>query len=167
MTVKNRLVRSVPFWTLVVLSVAAIGAGAYVLADKLGTMERTIVDGTATGVEVYVGQVWAVFGAILVGAGVLGLALALAVAAARALVPAAPAPVDTRVSESDVGVEPVALLADTATPAETVTVARVEEPEVPVTGTTSSTDASDAPARSTESVPESSDASAPADATQR
>ncbi|KAA9087121.1 dinucleotide-utilizing enzyme [Microbacterium radiodurans] len=95
MTVHPRLVRSVPFWTLVVLSVAAIGAGAYVLVDKLGTMEATILDGTATGVEVYVGQVWGVFGAVLVGAGVVGLALALAVAAARALVPAAPRNAET------------------------------------------------------------------------
>lgn len=84
MTVHPRLVRSVPFWLLIVGSVATIGGGVYVLVDKLTNMEATILDGTATGVDVYVGQVWGVFGAILVGAGALGLALALAVAAVRA-----------------------------------------------------------------------------------
>lgn len=87
MTVHPRLVRSVPFWTLIVGSAAAIGGGAYLLVDKLGTMETALTANTATGVDVYVGQVWAVFGGVLVGAGVLGLALALAVAAARSLVP--------------------------------------------------------------------------------
>ncbi|QLD12920.1 dinucleotide-utilizing enzyme [Microbacterium oleivorans] len=107
MTVHPRLVRSVPFWILIVGSAAAIGGGAYVLVDKLGTMETTILDGTATGVDVYVGQVWGVFGGILVGAGVIGLALALAVASARALVPRpvveSPAPVE----QSDVAAETV------------------------------------------------------------
>lgn len=84
MTVHPRLVRSVPFWLLIVGSVATIGGGVYVLVDKLSNMEATILDGTATGVDVYVGQVWGVFGGILVGAGALGLALALAVAAVRA-----------------------------------------------------------------------------------
>ncbi|MDD7962455.1 dinucleotide-utilizing enzyme [Microbacterium thalli] len=84
MTVHPRLVRSVPFWLLIVGSVATIGGGVYVLVDKLTTMEAAILDGTATGVDVYVGQVWGVFGGILVGAGALGLALALAVAAVRA-----------------------------------------------------------------------------------
>lgn len=87
MTVHPRLVRSVPFWALIAGSAVAIGGGAYLLVDKLGTMETALNAGTATGVEVYVGQVWAVFGGVLVGAGVLGLALALAVAAARSLVP--------------------------------------------------------------------------------
>ncbi len=87
MTVHPRLVRSVPFWALIAGSAVAIGGGAYLLVDKLGTMETALNAGTATGVEVYVGQVWAIFGGVLVGAGALGLALALAVAAARSLVP--------------------------------------------------------------------------------
>lgn len=91
MTVHPRLVRSIPFWTLIAGSAAAIGGGAYLLVDKLGTMEEALLAGTATGVEVYVGQVWAVVGGILIGAGVLGLALALTVASARSLV-ASPAP---------------------------------------------------------------------------
>lgn len=160
MTVKPRLVRSVPFWTLVVLSAAAIGAGSYVLVDKLGTMERTIVDGTATGVEVYVGQVWAVFGAILIGAGVLGLALALAVAAARALVPAAATSVDAPVTGLEGDAEPAAL------PVETVAAVPAEEPVVPVTET-SAVDTSAAPTRSTASAPEQPAAETPADASQR
>lgn len=87
MTVHPRLVRSVPFWTLIVGSAATIGAGAYLLVSRLGSMEIALTENTATGVDVYVGQVWAVFGGVLVGAGILGLALALAIAAARSLVP--------------------------------------------------------------------------------
>ncbi|SDQ17454.1 hypothetical protein [Microbacterium sp. cf332] len=101
MTVHPRLVRSVPFWILVIGSVAAIGGGAYILIEKLGHMETTILDNTATGVDVYVGQIWAVFGGILVGAGVVGLALALAVGALRSLVPAARVAETTTLDELD------------------------------------------------------------------
>ena len=48
----TRLSRSIPFWVLVGGSVVAIGAGTYLLVDKLGTMAATLTDGTATGVEV-------------------------------------------------------------------------------------------------------------------
>ncbi|OUI76227.1 dinucleotide-utilizing enzyme, partial [Streptococcus pyogenes] len=57
MTVHPRLVRSIPFWILVAGSVAAIGGGAYILVEKLSNMEATILDNTATGVDVYVGQI--------------------------------------------------------------------------------------------------------------
>lgn len=100
MTVHPRLVRSVPFWALIAGSAAAIGGGAYLLVDKLGTMEDALLAGTATGVEVYVGQVWAVVGGILIGAGVLGLALALTVAAAKSLV-ASSVPVDDHRRHAD------------------------------------------------------------------
>jgi len=89
MTSRARLVRSIPFWVLIAGSVATAVAGAVMLFDRLTVMATTLTAGTATGVEVYVGQVEAVVGGILVGAGLLGLALALTVASIGALAPAA------------------------------------------------------------------------------
>ncbi|CDK00791.1 Dinucleotide-utilizing enzyme [Microbacterium sp. C448] len=86
MTARPRLVRSVPYWVLVVGSVAAGGVGLWLTLDKLGVMTDTILDGSATGVEVYVGQSWAVLGSILIGAGLIGLAFALTLAAGASLV---------------------------------------------------------------------------------
>ena len=86
MTARPRLVRSVPFWVLVVGSVASVGVGLWLTLDKLGVMTDTLADGSATGVEVYAGQSWAVLGSILIGAGLIGLALALSIAAAASLV---------------------------------------------------------------------------------
>lgn len=91
---RPRLTRSVPFWTLLGGSVVSIGAGAYVLVEKLGVMATTLADGTATGVEVYAGQIWAVLGAILIGAGFIGLALTLTLAVLRSFAPA-PVAVDS------------------------------------------------------------------------
>lgn len=90
MSTRPALVRSIPFWGLVVASLGTAGYGAMVLAEKLGTMTTTLTDGTATGVEVYVGQSQAVFGAVLVGAGVIGILLALTVASLSTLRPSAP-----------------------------------------------------------------------------
>lgn len=86
MTARPRLVRSVPYWVLVVGSVAAGGVGLWLTLDKLGIMTDTILDGSATGVEVYVGQSWAVLGSILIGVGLIGLVFALALAAGASLV---------------------------------------------------------------------------------
>ena len=82
----TRLSRSIPFWVLVGGSVVAIAGGAFLLISKLNTMATTLTDGTATGVEVYAGQIWAVSGAILAGAGFVGLALALTLGALRSVV---------------------------------------------------------------------------------
>lgn len=88
----TRLSRSIPFWVLVGGSVVAIAGGAYLLISKLTTMASTLTDGTATGVEVYAGQIWAVLGAILIGAGLVGLTLALVLGALNsAVAPAADA----------------------------------------------------------------------------
>lgn len=99
MTTRPRLAASVPFWGLITASVASAAAGAVLLIDKLGIMTATLTDGTATGIEVYVGQSVAGLGAVLVGAGVLGILLALTVATAASLrSPAAPVvvePLDT------------------------------------------------------------------------
>ena len=90
MPIRPRLVRSIPFWGLVLVSIATAVAGALLLVDKLGSMTTTLTDGSATGVDVYVGQSVAVLGAILLGAGVIGVLLALAVATAAGLRPVAP-----------------------------------------------------------------------------
>ena len=87
MSTRPRLVRSIPFWVLLSASLATAAAGAVLLIDKLGVMTTTLTDGTATGVEVYVGQSVAVLGAILLGAGVIGVLLTLAIAAAATLRP--------------------------------------------------------------------------------
>ena len=81
----RRLSRSIPFWVLVAGSVGSLAGGAYLLVDRLGGMDARLTDGTATTNDVYVGQMWAVLGAILVGVGLIGLALALTLGALRSL----------------------------------------------------------------------------------
>ena len=139
-----RLSRSIPFWVLVGGSVVAIGAGTYLLVDKLGTMAATLTDGTATGVEVYAGQIWAVLGAILIGAGLIGLALALTVGAVRTLVPAAPVEV----------VEPPAWEDEVVVAEATTVESAVAEPEAPTPVVTDTAAAPDAEAPASATTPE-------------
>lgn len=87
MATRPRLTRNIPFWALIAGSLASAAAGAYVLLDKLGGMDARLTDGTATSNDVYVGQIWGVFGAVLIGAGLVGLALALTVASLKAFAP--------------------------------------------------------------------------------
>lgn len=87
MTVRPSLVRSIPFWILVAGSIATAAIGAWLTVDKLGAMSTALTAGTATPVDVYVGQVWAIVGGILIATGIIGLALALVVAAVRSFVP--------------------------------------------------------------------------------
>jgi hypothetical protein len=107
MSTRPRLIRSIPFWLLVVGSLASVAGGAFVLLDRLGGMDARLTAGTATSNDVYVGQIWAVLGTVLVGAGLVGLALALTLGALRSLLPA-PAAVaeeattgETTVDEAD------------------------------------------------------------------
>ena len=79
--------RSIPFWLLLVLSLAGIGAGAWIATDQINVMTAALLGGTATGVEVYAGQSWVVVGGALLAGGVIGLFLALAIAAAKSLMP--------------------------------------------------------------------------------
>lgn len=85
MTPRPRLSRSIPFWGLIAGSAAAVGFGAWLTIDKISVMTTTLTDGSATGVEVYAGQAWALFGAVIAGAGLVGLFSALALGAARSL----------------------------------------------------------------------------------
>lgn len=86
---KKSLTRSISYWLLLVLSLASAAVGAWLISDNTATMTARLLDGTATGVEVYVGQPMIVVGAVLLGAGVIGVLLTLALAAAKSLVPAA------------------------------------------------------------------------------
>lgn len=90
MSTRPPLTHSIPFWGLLVVSLATIGGGWYLTTDKLGAMTKTLTDGTATGVDVYVGQSVAQLGGILIGAGVVGVLLTLAIAALSTLRPHAP-----------------------------------------------------------------------------
>ncbi|GAA1468228.1 dinucleotide-utilizing enzyme [Microbacterium thalassium] len=105
MTARPRLATRIPFWGLVVASLGSAAAGALILVDKLGVMTTTLTDGTATGIEVYVGQSMAVLGAVLIGAGVIGILLAFAIASLASLRPAAPAvvvePIDWSAESAD------------------------------------------------------------------
>jgi hypothetical protein len=87
MTVRPSLVRSIPFWILLVGSVATSVFGAWLAVTTLGTMSTALTAGTATPVDVYVGQVWAIVGGILIATGVLGLALVLVLGVLRSFVP--------------------------------------------------------------------------------
>ena len=87
MTVRPSLVRSIPFWILLAGSIATSAFGAWLAVNTLSTMSVALTDGTATPVDVYVGQVWAIVGGILIATGIVGLALALVLAVIRSFVP--------------------------------------------------------------------------------
>lgn len=84
------LTRSIGFWLLLVLSLATAGVGGWLVTGQVGSMTSTLLDNTATGVDVYVGQSLVVVGAVLLGAGIIGILLAVALTAVQALLPAAP-----------------------------------------------------------------------------
>ena len=88
MTTRPSLLRSIPFWLLIVGSLATIVYGAWILVTTTGTMTTALAAQTATTADVYVGQIVAIFGGILVAAGLIGLALALVLGVLRSLIPA-------------------------------------------------------------------------------
>jgi ABC-type Na+ efflux pump permease subunit len=81
------LSRSIPYWLLSAISVAVALIGGWLVLDNTSTMQRTLLDGTATNVEVYVGQAWITAGGAILAAGIIGILLTLALAALKALVP--------------------------------------------------------------------------------
>lgn len=83
------LTRSIGFWLLLVLSLATAGVGGWLVTGQVGTMTSTLLDNTATGVDVYVGQSLIVVGSVLLGAGIIGILLTVALTAVQALLPAA------------------------------------------------------------------------------
>jgi uncharacterized membrane protein len=86
---RPRLVRSIAYWVLVLASIASLALGMLLTVPNIGVMTSSLLDGSATGVEVYSGQAWVTLGAALAGAGVLGILIALALAAAASLIPRA------------------------------------------------------------------------------
>ncbi|MGP6177962.1 hypothetical protein ACTU6U_11775 [Microbacterium sp. A196] len=96
------LSRSIPYWLLLALSLVAAFVGGWLVLDNTSTMQRTLLDGSATNIEVYVGQAWITAGAAVLAAGIIGALLALGLAAVRAVV-ASPTP--ATFEESDGGAE--------------------------------------------------------------
>ncbi|KJQ55572.1 hypothetical protein [Microbacterium sp. SA39] len=105
------LSRSIGFWLLLVVSLVTTAVGGWLISSQIGTMTTTLLDGTATGVEVYVGQSLVVVGAGVLAAGIIGILLALGLVAARSLVRS---PATSDVEAIDWSAEPEA----TPTPAE-------------------------------------------------
>ena len=108
----NRLARSVPFWVLLLASLASIGVGLWLVLTKVSEMSATLADGSATYEQVYVSPAWIGFGGVLVGAGILGLLLVLTLAALRSALPAPAA--ETAIVEETVIVEEAAPVAEQA-----------------------------------------------------
>lgn len=140
MQTRPRLVTSIPFWVLVVASVAAIAGGLAIVLNGIDAMEQVLNDPNATVVQVYVGQSWVVVGAAVLGAGAIGIALALALAAATALVRRPDVAVETIDWNSDDETAPEAFgtapyTAASTTPATTATPLAVEDADVEVPST--------------------------------
>ncbi|GAA1694252.1 hypothetical protein GCM10009808_09180 [Microbacterium sediminicola] len=83
----NRLVRSLPFWVLIVASVVSLGIGLWLVLSKSAELSTTLADGSAGYEQVYVNPTWIGFGGILTGVGVLGVLLALVLAALASALP--------------------------------------------------------------------------------
>jgi hypothetical protein len=117
------LSRSIGFWLLLVVSLATTAVGAWLISGQIGTMTTTLLDGTATGVEVYVGQSLVVVGAGVLAAGIIGILLTLGLVAARSLVPTpAPAVVEAIDWTAEPAETPVATETAPAAEAESVVV---------------------------------------------
>ncbi|WP_311244253.1 hypothetical protein [Microbacterium sp. WCS2018Hpa-23] len=135
------LTRSIGFWLLLVLSLASAGVGGWLIAGQVGTMTSTLLDGTATGIEVYVGQSLVVVGAALLGAGVIGLLIAIALTAVQALMPAtAPVvvePIDwTSEADADDAIEPATDDDPTLVASKDETIVENDEPQNGSSGST-------------------------------
>jgi hypothetical protein len=125
MTVRPSLVRSIPFWILLVGSLATSAFGAWLAVTTLGTMSTALTAGTATPVDVYVGQVWAIVGGVLIATGILGLALVLVLGVLRSFVPVTDVEIiealDWSADDEDLA-DDEAPIADATEPAETAVV---------------------------------------------
>ncbi|MFJ4038689.1 dinucleotide-utilizing enzyme [Microbacterium sp. NPDC090007] len=143
MQTRPRLVTSIPFWVLVVASVAAIAGGLAIVLNGITAMEEVLNDPNATVVQVYVGQSWVVVGAAVLGAGAIGIALVLALAAATALVRRPDVAVESIDWNSDdesapeaFGAAPYAATSTVPAAATTATPLAVEDADIEVPSTT-------------------------------
>ncbi|MDR6141799.1 threonine dehydrogenase-like Zn-dependent dehydrogenase [Microbacterium foliorum] len=136
---KKSLTRSIGFWLLLVLSLASAGVGGWLIAGQIGTMTSTLLDGTATGIEVYVGQSLVVVGAALLGAGVIGILVAVALSAVQALLPS-PAPVVVEPidgdTESDAADDETTMVENSSTHADAEQIAEDDEAQNGSSGST-------------------------------
>ncbi len=80
MQTRPRLVTNVPFWVLVIASLAAVIGGLVLVLRQVDAIQALVNDPNATVVTVYVAQSWVSVGAAVLAAGAIGLASALAVA---------------------------------------------------------------------------------------
>lgn len=80
MQTRPRLVTSIPFWVLVIASLAAVIGGLVLVLRQVDAIQALVNDPNATVVTVYVAQSWVSVGAAVLAAGAIGLASALAVA---------------------------------------------------------------------------------------
>ncbi|WP_058625482.1 hypothetical protein [Microbacterium testaceum] len=80
MQTRPRLVTNVPFWVLVIASLAAVIGGLVLVLRQVDAIQSLVNDPNATVVAVYVAQSWVSVGAAVLAAGAIGLASALAVA---------------------------------------------------------------------------------------
>ncbi|MEZ3157105.1 hypothetical protein AB1K56_09275 [Microbacterium sp. BWR-S6Y] len=133
MKTRPRLVTSIPFWVLVVGSLAAIAGGLAIVLNGIDAMEQVLDDPNATVVQVYVGQSWVVVGAAVLGAGAIGIVAVLALAAATALVRRPDVSVETIDWSSDEETAPQN--AAPFAPATTATPLAVEDADVEVPST--------------------------------
>lgn len=101
MPIRPSLVRSIPFWILLAGSLASVIVGSLLVVDKIGIMSDALLAGTATGVEVYVGQSWIVVGGALIAAGLIGFVAALGLAVVKSLMPATPVEVFEPIVDAD------------------------------------------------------------------
>lgn len=101
MPIRPSLVRSIPFWILLAGSLASVIVGGLLVVDKIGIMSEALLAGTATGVEVYVGQSWIVVGGALIAAGLIGFVAALGLAVVKSLMPATPVEVFEPIVDAD------------------------------------------------------------------
>jgi len=134
MNTRPSLLRSIPFWILVVASLISAAFGSWILKGKLDAMTATLTDGSATAVDVYVGPSIALLGAILIGVGALGILLALAVAAAASLRPKAAVEVVEPIDWSDEELVDTVAVSGPAEEAVAVDAAPAEVAEAPVAG---------------------------------
>lgn len=94
MPTRPTLVRSIPFWVLFVGSLALTGFGAWMVFDRLVGFENGVREGAADqaaqldlSISTYTVGPAATAGAVILGAGVIGLLLTAAVAAIASVLP--------------------------------------------------------------------------------
>jgi len=132
MNTRPRLVSSIPFWALLVVSLASLAYGLWIVLDKIGVMTATLVDQSATGVEVYAGQAWIVFGSAFVAAGVIGLVVTLAILTLQTLAPRPPVEVVETIAWTNEGPDVETPVRAAAPATASAPAAPVAAPEAPV-----------------------------------